>query len=125
MSIYQASIRAFVQVIESQPNLLTIQDWVELEQINSKLPENDNEEICELIENWLKIESRDQLLQAYSQQLKLLISKADNEDINMGIGNTTSPIPPDQPSESAKELLENNLKNNSPLSDSQKPNPKP
>ncbi|MTJ53286.1 hypothetical protein FJR38_11830 [Anabaena sp. UHCC 0253] len=122
MSVYQASIQAFVQVIESQPHLLTIEHWTELEQIKSKLPADDNEEICEIIENWLNIESHDQLLQAYSQQLKLLISASDKEDITIGRDGSKSSASPNKPSEFAKELLENTIKKNSPLSNTQKPN---
>jgi hypothetical protein len=124
MSVYQASIQAFAQVIDSQPKLLTHQDWVELEQIRGNLPD-DNEVITELIEEWLKIESRRQLFQAYSQQLDLLIPDFDDGDIEIGRANSKSAASPDKPSESGKELLDNTIKKNSPLSDAPKSQPKP
>jgi len=124
MSVYQASIQAFAQVIDSQPNLLTHRDWVELEQIRGNLPD-DNEVITELIEEWLKIESRRQLFQAYSQQLDLLIPDFDDGDIEIGRANSKSSASPDKPSESGKELLDNTIKKNSPLSDAPKSQPKP
>lgn len=35
MSIYENSIRAFIQVIESNSNLISHQDWDELHQLSS------------------------------------------------------------------------------------------
>lgn len=126
MSVYQNSILAFIQVLESQTNLITNQDWTELQQLPNKLPENDIEEISEILENWLQSESRNQLLATYKQNLKLLTATSPvDAGINIGIGNSKSQTPPDKASPSSKELLDNAIKNNSPLSDKQQTQQQP
>ena len=124
MSIYRNSIQAFIQVLDSQSKLIPTQDWNELQQLSSQLPE-DNEEIVEILENWLQPESRNQLLEAYKQHLKSLpvVSPID-VDRNIGIANSKSQTPVNQPSESSKELVDNAIKNNSPLSENTKPDKK-
>ena len=125
MSIYKNSITAFIQVLDSQSKLIPTPDWNELQQLSSQLPE-DNEEISEMLENWLKSESRSQVLEAYKQNLQSLTAEfAIDVDINIGIANSKSQTPVNQPSESSKELLDNAIKNNSPLSDNTKTNQKP
>ena len=47
------------------------------------------------------------------------------KDGNLGPGGATSPTPANQPSESSKELIQNAIKENSPLSDGKKSQPKP
>ncbi|MEH1912125.1 hypothetical protein [Nostoc sp.] len=121
MSVYKNSIKAFIQVLDSQSNLIPTQDWNELQQLPSHLAEDD-EEISEILENWLKPESRSQLLETYKQHLKLLSATSPIDlDINIGIANSKSQTPVNQPSESSKELTENAIKRNSPLSDKQEP----
>jgi hypothetical protein len=121
MSVYQTSILAFIQVLQSQANVISIQDWQELHQLSNDLPANDDEEISLILENWLKSASRSQLLEAYKQNLKLLVATSNIDlEVNIGIANSKSPTPVNQPSESSKELLDNAIKNNSPLSDKQK-----
>ncbi|RAM48087.1 MAG: hypothetical protein C6Y22_29700 [Hapalosiphonaceae cyanobacterium JJU2] len=125
MSIYENSVQAFIYVLESKSDLFSTQDWSELNQLASILSE-DTEEIAEEIENWLQPESRSQILQAYEERLKALTSSSTIDlDKNLGIGNSKSSTPPNQPSPSSKELIENTIKNNSPLSDDKKPQPKP
>ncbi|QHG15295.1 hypothetical protein [Nostoc sp. ATCC 53789] len=125
MSIYRNSIEAFIQVLNSQSNLIPTQDWNELQQLSSQLPE-DNEEIVEILENWLQSESRNQVLEAYKQNLESITDKLPiNVSTNIGIANSKSQTPVNQPSESSKELVDNAIKNNSPLSDDKKPQPKP
>ncbi|MCF4965823.1 hypothetical protein [Nostoc sp. CMAA1605] len=125
MSIYKNSALAFEQVLDSQSNLISISDWKELEQLRSHLPEDD-EEISEIIENWLQLESRSQLLATYKQNLQLLSAAFPIDiDINIGIANSKSQTPANQPSESSKELTDNAIKRNSPLSDDTKSNQKP
>ncbi|MEH2182426.1 hypothetical protein [Nostoc sp.] len=124
MSVYQNSIQAFIQVLDSQSNLIPIQDWHELQQLSGQLPE-DNEEISEILEKWLQSESRNQLLEAYKQHLKSLTAASPIDvDINIGIANSKSQTPANQPSESSKELVDNAIKNNSPLFENTKPNKK-
>jgi hypothetical protein len=125
MSVYRANIEAFLQAIESQPNLLSIQDWAELEKIKSDLPEDDDEEILEILENWLSLESRSQIRAAFENQRNNISSSSSLSSVTLGRNNSQSSASPDKPSESSKELLDNIIKKNSPLSDSQKPNPKP
>lgn len=125
MSISRNSIEAFIQVLDSQSNLIQTPDWNELQQLSSQLPE-DNEEIVEILENWLQPESRNQVLEAYKQNLESITDKLPiNVSANIGIANSKSQTPVNQPSESSKELVDNAIKNNSPLSDDKKPQPKP
>lgn len=125
MSIYRNSIEAFIQVLDSQSKLIPTQDWNELQQLSSQLPE-DNEEIVEILENWLQSESRNQVLEAYKQNLESITDKLPiNVSTNIGIANSKSQTPANQPSESSKELVDNAIKNNSPLSNDKKPQPKP
>ncbi|WP_375515804.1 hypothetical protein [uncultured Nostoc sp.] len=120
MSIYRNSIQAFIQVLDSQSKLILTQDWNELQQLSSQLPE-DNEEIVKILENWLQPESRNQLLEAYKQYLKsLTVVSFIDVDRNIGIANSKSQTPVNQPSESSKELVDNAIKNNSPLSENTK-----
>ena len=115
MSIYENSIRAFIQVIEFKSDLISHQDWVELHQLSSNLPE-DLEEISEIIENWLQLDYRNQILQAYEQKLEVISSSSSIDlDKNLGIANSQSPTKPNRPSQPYKELLDNSIKKNSPL----------
>ncbi len=115
MSIYENSIRAFIQVIESKSNLISHQDWDELHQLPSNLPE-DVEEISEIIENWLQLDSRNQILQAYEQKLEVISSSSSIDlDKDLGMAKSQSPTQPNQHSQSYKELLDNSIKKNSPL----------
>ncbi|MCC5667749.1 hypothetical protein LC653_28690 [Nostoc sp. CHAB 5784] len=120
MSISRNSIKAFIQVLDSQSKLIPTQGWNELQQLSSQLPEDD-EEIVEILEKWLQPESRNQILEAYKQNLQSLsaASPIDGNE-NIGIANSKSQTPVNQPSESSKELTENAIKRNSPLSDKQK-----
>jgi hypothetical protein len=115
MSVYKTTIKAFVDIIESKSDLFSTQDWGELNQLASDVP-NDDEQIVGEIENWLQPESRNQILQAYEERLEALDSSSDfNFNETLGIGNTKSSTPPSQPSVSSKEMLENAIKKNSPL----------
>lgn len=124
MSVYSNSVLAFIQVLDSQSKLIPTQDWNELQQLSSQLPEDD-EEISEILENWLQPESRSQLLEDYKQYLKSLTAASPIDvDRNIGIANSKSQTPANQPSESSKELVDNAIKNNSPLSENTKPDKK-
>lgn len=124
MSIYQNSIKAFIQVLDSQSKLIPTQDWNELQQLSNQLPE-DNEEISEILENWLQSESRNQILEAYKQNLESITEKSPIDvGTNIGIAGGQSPTPVNQPSEPSKELIDNAIKNNSPLSENTKPDKK-
>jgi hypothetical protein len=125
MSAYQDSIQAFIQILESSSNLISLPDWEELQQLSHSLPESDHEEISAILENWLKTESRSQILAVYQQNLKSIITKSPIDvGENIGIARSQSPTAPNQSSQSSKELVDNAIKNNSPLSDKQKSQPK-
>jgi hypothetical protein len=126
MSVDQNSIKAFIQILNSPANLISLTDWDELLQLSSNLPENDDAEISGILDNWLRNPSRSQLLAAYIQNLKS-ISAVSPIDVgkNIGIGKSKSQTPPNEPSPSSKELLDNAIKENSPLSDKQKSQPTP
>ncbi|MDZ8080189.1 MAG: hypothetical protein RMX35_14105 [Nostoc sp. DcaGUA01] len=116
MSVYKISIQAFIkEVLDSQSELIST-DKDELEELSSKLP-NDNDEISEILENWLKPKSRSKLLEKYKEYLKSYAAKFPIDgDKNIGIVNSQSQTPVNQPSEASKQLLDNAIKNNSPLS---------
>ncbi|WYL95864.1 MAG: hypothetical protein HEQ35_20440 [Gloeotrichia echinulata IR180] len=116
MSVSERTIKAFIQVIESQSTLLSIEDWTDLRELASNLPE-DTEEISAIIRSWLKPEERNQIQEAFELQRKNIPSSFSFSDQQLGIANSKSPTPPNQPSQSSKELLENAIKRNSPLSD--------
>jgi hypothetical protein len=124
MSISERTIKAFIQVIESQPTLLSIEDWTDLCELASNLPE-DAEEISTIIRSWLKPEERNQIQEAFELQRKNIPSSFSFSDQKLGIANSKSPTPPNQPSQSSKELIENVIKNNSPLFNEKKSQQKP
>ena len=125
MSVDRNSVQAFMQILDSQSNLISLQDWDELQQLSSSLPEDDAE-ISEMLENWLRTESHSQLLAAYKQNLqKISATSTIDVSINIGIGGSKSQTPANQPSPSSKELLDNAIKNNSPLFNKPKSQPTP
>ncbi|MEH2215235.1 hypothetical protein [Nostoc sp.] len=125
MSVYKNSIQAFIQqILDYKPELISTQDREKLQQLSSQLPD-DNDEISEILENWLKLESRSQLLEAYKQYLILFAAEFPIDgDTNIGIANSKSQTQANQPSEPSKELVDNAIKNNSPLSENTKPDKK-
>ena len=113
MSIYRNSAQAFIELWES--DVISNQEWNEFHEQAQNLQEDD--EISEAIENW--VESRPEILKAYEERLELLNSSSSIDlNKNLGPGNTKSPTPPNQPSPSSKELLDNAIKKNSSSSDS-------
>ncbi|MEH2330932.1 hypothetical protein [Nostoc sp.] len=124
MSVSKRTIKAFIQIIESQSMLFSTKDWADLHELASNLPE-DTEEISTIIRNWLQLEQSNQIQEAFEIQRKNIPSSFSFSNQQLGIGNSKSPTPPDQPSESSKELIENAIKRNSPLSDNTKSNQKP
>jgi len=122
MSGNRTGVQAFVKVIESHSNVISVEDWVELANLNSNLPE-DEEDVEEVLENWLQSGSRSQFLQAYKDALDIVAANSTlklGEDL--GIGGIKSPTNSSQPSLTAKELIYNAIKKNSPLSDNKKSN---
>jgi hypothetical protein len=123
MSAYQRTIQAFVKLIESESSLFSREDWDNLDKLASNLPE-DLEEISTAIRNWLKLESRSQIKQAFDRKRQEIPSELTNGE-NHTLGPGGAKWPTHQPSESSKELIQNAIKLNSPLSDDKKSQPKP
>ncbi|MFN6563172.1 MAG: hypothetical protein RMY28_025725 [Nostoc sp. ChiSLP01] len=123
MSVSERTIKAFIQIIETQSILFSIEDWADLHELASNLPE-DTEEISTIIRSWLKLEQRNQLQEAFEIQRKNIPSSFSFSNQQLGIANSKSPTPANQLSESSKELIENAIKRNSPLSDNTKSNQK-
>ncbi|MEH2423459.1 MAG: hypothetical protein V7K48_21860 [Nostoc sp.] len=123
MSVSERTIKAFIQIIETQSILFSTKDWADLHELASNLPE-DTEEISTIIRNWLKLEQRNQIQEAFEIQRKNISSSFSFSNQQLGIANSKSPTPVDQPSESSKKLIENAVKNNSPLSENTKPDKK-
>lgn len=121
MSVNKKAALAFNSILENPSDLLTNETWQELQQLSQELPDDD-EEVTEKIETWLK--SQSSLLEVYKQNLNKMDSSL-TEDGNIGAGGTKSPTPANQPSESSKELIQNAIKENSPLSKDQKSPSKP
>ncbi|MEA5606446.1 hypothetical protein [Nostoc sp. UHCC 0252] len=126
MSIYKNGIQAFIQVLDSQSNLIPTQDWKKLQQLVNQLPEKEDDEgIVEILEKWLKLESCSQLLEVYKQNVQSFIAKYPiAPDETLGLGGSQSLTSANQPSQASKELLENAIKNNSRLSKNTKPDKK-
>lgn len=123
MSVSERTIKAFIQVIETQSTLFFIEDRTDLHQLVSSLPE-DAEEISTIIRNWMKLEERNEIREAFDTQRKNIPSSFSFSDQDLGIGGSKSPTPPNQPSPFSKELLENSVKEHLPLSDDTKSNQK-
>ena len=124
MSAYQRTIQAFVKLIESESSLFSREDWDNLDKLASNLPE-DSQEISTEIRNWLKLESRSQIKQAFDKKRQEIPSELTKSENTLGLGGAKWPTPANQPSESSKELIQNAIKLNSPLSDDKKSQPKP
>ena len=103
---YHYTIQTFIDMINAQaipheefPNLL---NFVE------QMPE-DHQEIADQIDDWLREESRLKIQEIYRNQMSKL---PDIEWRQLGFGGVK--IPPGKESESAKELILNAIKKNTP-----------
>ncbi|MEM1394846.1 MAG: hypothetical protein AAGG00_16455 [Cyanobacteria bacterium P01_H01_bin.150] len=113
MSNYEKQILDFIHIIEHQSDIFSHSDWLELHELNKELSDDD-EEIYQEINSWLQSESHSHVLQAYQEQSK----EGDDSDsidfgITLGAARSKSSTSP-----STKELLDNAIQRNSPLSDS-------
>ncbi|NEO31988.1 MAG: hypothetical protein F6K36_16440 [Symploca sp. SIO3C6] len=116
MSVYKESIQAFIEIIES--GLISTADWADLSQRANNFLEDD-EEICEEIDQWLQLESRSQIREAYIQKLEAIAASSPIENDNsIGIAKSKSTTPSNQPSPSSKEQVVNAIQRNSPPPDS-------
>ncbi|MFM7365027.1 MAG: hypothetical protein ACKO11_11155 [Cuspidothrix sp.] len=112
MSVNKKAAIAFKEVLKNSSNLLTNEDWQQLEKLFQELPDDDDK-VTEKIEYWLT--SHPLILQVYEQNLKNTDSSI-NKDGNLGAGGTKSSTPANQQSESSQQLIQNAIKENSPLS---------
>lgn len=108
MSVSERTIKAFIQVIEEESTLFSLEDWEDLHKLSSTLPE-DTEEISTIIRSWLKLEQRQQIKEAFENQRRNIPSSFSFSKKHLGTGGSKSPTPPDQPSESSKELLDGSI----------------
>jgi CHAT domain-containing protein/tetratricopeptide (TPR) repeat protein len=69
MSVYESAILSFIDVIRVQCSIPANQCQSELSELIVDLPEDD-EDIVEKIEDWLKTESRSEFLKLYRENLK-------------------------------------------------------
>ncbi len=115
MSIYQQSVRAFTEVINSNSDLISAGDRQELKKLIDNLPE-DEAEICEQIEEWLEDESRAKILAAYEEKLDEMSSPSSTEtEKTLGPGGAKPTNTPSQESESLQKQIQNSIITNSPL----------
>ena len=105
MSVYRQNIQAFIQVC--QAGLIPESDKQDLSQLVVNLPEN-NAQICEEIEKWLRVETRSKVFKAYQDNLTAIIAaKKQNNEILLGPGKMKPNTSPNEPDETLKEQLNN------------------
>ena len=110
MSIYKQSIQAFTELYES--GLISEPEFNEFYQQTRHLQEDD--EISEAIETWLRVESRSQILEAYKQRLQAIMSaSASDSDQILGFAGSKLDTPPNQPLLSGREMLDNAIQRKS------------
>jgi len=127
MSVYDNSIIAFIQVLETNANLLTPPDWDNLKQLSNQLPDDDIEDISDQLENWLKESaSRQEIFQRYQEQREGL-TEAEVRDFQatIGAGGSKSTTPANQQSPAAKDMIINSIIRHSPPSTPQTNPPNP
>lgn len=105
--VYQKRVNALLEVIKTQPNLLTATDWAELEEIAQQLPE-DSEEIWNIISPWLK--SHPEIKAAHETKLNTtpLLDEL-NEHLGPGGSQPEKPNPTNNPTLREKLLNEIHL----------------
>ena len=114
MSNYENSISAFCQVLDDKFDLLSTQDWADLHQRMINLSD-DPEEISEEIDQWL--EFHPEISTAYEEQLrKASTDSSVNLKKGLGVANSKSPTPANQPSPAAKDMIINHILRHSPPS---------
>ena len=124
MSRNQSSVTAFVELVES--GIIPQSEVTEFYQPHQKL--QDDDEIVAAIEAWLQHQSRSEFLASYREKLESLLSESDLDKGPIGAGNTKSPTPPNQPSETASKLFHNamiKVTQSTHSGNSQSPPPKP
>ena len=101
-------VNALIQTFQS--GLIPEPDKQDLIQLVKKLPDDDRQ-VCQEIDKWLKEESRVKILTAYEQKLQaIVVGNAAKNPTEQGPGGTKSNTPINQPGESSKEQLENGIK---------------
>ncbi len=118
MSVYETSIYAFIQIIES--GLLAAADWESLQNLNNTFA-NDNEALSAQVLTWLqeREQSNPELMVAYKKSKS---SASKSVETDLGWAKAKSQTEPGKESNSLKELLVNTIKKNTPPP-SPSPNP--
>ncbi|RCJ21662.1 hypothetical protein A6S26_23075 [Nostoc sp. ATCC 43529] len=125
MSVYERSIKAFIQVIETKPSLFYPEDRISLHELvsDSGFPK-DVEEIYEEIEKWIKAEKRNQIREAFKTEREKLDSSFSFSGQDLGLGGAKSSTGTRETSPAVRELLIDSTKKLS-SSDGTKSNQKP
>ncbi len=106
MSIYQENVRAFIEVINSNSDLISAGDREQLEKLIDNLPEDDAD-ICEQIEEWLEDESRAKISAAYEEKLdEISCSSSTKSEQLLGLGGSKPPSIPNADNTSLKQQIQ-------------------
>jgi len=114
--VYQKRVNALIEVIQTQPDILTATDWTELEEIAQQLPE-DSEEIWNTIYPWLK--SHPEIKAAHATKFNNTPS-VDEPDQHLGPGGSQ----PKEPTPNNNPTLREKLLNEIHLHKPRQPPPK-
>ena len=122
MSTYVASTQAFINLYET--GIISEQALTEIYQQTRHL--EDDEDIAEGIETWLKSQNDSQLLQTYQDKLNQFTPPISLESLEtIGPGKTKSQTKPGEANPTSRELLDNIITKNKPLIDDASAQSKP
>lgn len=117
-SIY--STQALIDLFEK--GLISTQELEEVNQQTKQL--QDDDDIGDAIENWLKSPSHQGILEAYKHRLaEITDSSANDLNKNLGGFGSESSTKANQPSQTSRELLDNAIARTNPSSASPPANP--
>ncbi|NES25794.1 MAG: hypothetical protein F6K41_44610 [Symploca sp. SIO3E6] len=120
MSTYVASTQAFIDLFET--GKISLPSLEEVYEQTRHL--QDNEDISNGIEAWLKSQNNSELLQAYQNKLQQFRSGNSLElSVSKGPGKSKSQTKPGEPNPSSRELLENIIIKNKPLNNDSQAKP--
>lgn len=114
MSIYIANTQAIIHLLEagiiSQPAFDEVYQQTRCWE--------DDEDIADAIDDWLRSQNDPQLMQAYREELRKLIDSSSLElGKTLGPGKAKSPTKLGQPNPNSRELLDNIITKRQPLAD--------
>jgi len=108
--VYEKRVNALIEVIKTQPDVLTATDWTELEEIAQQLPE-DSEEIWKTISPWLN--SHPEIEAAHETKFKNTPS-VDELAQHLGPGGSQPEKPTPTNNPTLREKLLNEISTNNP-----------